>query len=91
MTILSLGEEDKEAPVAEQTALEKMQAGHVDFSTWGWGWGDLPSTFFFHPERASGKCSLPVHVCLIQIVEAYGGASELVLHSHEVTALQGLV
>ena len=49
MTILSLGEEDKEAPVAEQTALEKMQAGHVDFSTWGWGWGESAKHFFFPP------------------------------------------
>lgn len=54
--------------------------------------GDLPSTLFFPPpERRFGKGSLPVHVCLVQIVEADGGTSELVLHRHKVIAVQGLV
>lgn len=47
--------------------------------------------FFFFPERRFGKCFLPVHVCLVQIVETYGGASELVLHRHKIIAVQGLV
>lgn len=50
MAILSLGEEDKEAPVAEQTALEKMQAGHVDFSTWGSG--GICQALFFPPWKS---------------------------------------
>lgn len=75
-----------------RTALEAMQAGCVGFSAKQVvNLGDLPSTLFPPPERRFGKRSLPAHVCLVQIVEADGGTSELVLHRHGVIAVQGLV